>query len=428
MQIKDFIKTKEKSGKHTSQEITKFIKELDNITQEEITAWLKAVKTNGLDSKETTALCAAMTNTGTVLSWKDLEPTIDKHSTGGIGDKVSLLFAPLMAAYGINVPKLSGRSLGITGGTLDKLESIPGFQVNLSANQMKEQVKKIGLAIASASKDLAPAEKKLYVIRDVTNTIDSIPLIASSIMAKKFAGGSENIIFDVKFGSGAFMKTLEKAKVLASELVSIGRSENKKVKAVISNMNEPLGLAIGNTLEIKEVLDVLSGKNITDLIEIVVTLAYEAVTLIEPKTNSSLEKKLTELLLNGSSLKKFEQMIAAQGGILKDLYKEDKKAKHIEVIKSNTDGFIQNINAQVIGEVVHSLGAGRKQVSDIIDHSVGIILNKKNGDKVYKDESLLEIHAKNKTEAEQAKNKATSAITIGQNKPSKLKLIEEIIK
>ncbi|MBI3589783.1 MAG: thymidine phosphorylase [Candidatus Melainabacteria bacterium] len=429
LEIKDFIKTKQDSKSHTEEEINFFIKNLSQFTQDEITEWLKAVKRNGMDDKETTSLTLAMANSGTVLSWEGLEPTIDKHSTGGIGDKVTLLFAPLIAAYGINVPKLSGRSLGFSGGTIDKLESISGFKTNLSTEQIKEQVKKIGLAICSASTELAPADKKLYFIRDVTDTVDSIPLIASSIMSKKIAGGSKNIILDVKFGSGAFMKTLKEAQALARKMVTIGKNLNKNTKAVISDMNQPLGYAVGNTLEIKEVLEVLSGKEIKDLIEIVICLAKEAIAGANLKPQEgNLESKLREILLHGKALKKFEEMISAQGGNLKSIFNPEKKAKYIESLKSNCEGYIQNIDALLIGEVVHELGAGRKSVSDQIDHSVGILFHKKHGDKVVKDEPILEIHAKCKEDAEFAKRKLSSALKFGQNEPGKLKLVHEIVR
>ena len=416
-------------------QIKDFIKNLNNLSQDEITQWLKAVKANGLDDNETSALTLAMAKSGNILDWGGLEPTIDKHSTGGIGDKITLLFVPLIAAYGINIPKLSGRALGITGGTIDKLESIPGFKTNLTIEEIKNQVKKIGLAVCSASIDLAPADKKLYAIRDVTNTIDSIPLIASSIMSKKIATGARNIILDVKTGSGAFMKTFEDAKLLAQKMVSIGKKLNKNIKAVITEMNEPLGYKIGNALEIKEVLEVLSGKEVPDLVEITVTLAREAILLVEAVGAGSvraglapaqidLGNELRDLLLNGPALKKFESMIKAQGGNLNiDL----PKAKYIEVLKSESDGYIEKIDAQIIGEVVFELGAGRKSVSENIDHSVGIVLLKKHGDKIIKDEPLLEIHANSKEDASKIKEKLLSDIVLRQKEPSKLKLIHEVI-
>ena len=422
-ELKDFVKTKQNSKHHTEEEINFFIRNIDSFTQDEITLWLKAVKANGLSDEETSALTLAMTNSGAVLSWEGLEPTIDKHSTGGIGDKVTLLFAPLMAAYGINIPKLSGRGLGITGGTLDKLESIPGFNTGLTNDQIKEQVKKIGLAIASAGKNLAPAEKKLYVIRDVTDTMDSIPLIASSIMAKKFAGGASNIILDVKYGSGAFMKTLGNAKLLAQVMVQIGKSQNKRTKAVISNMDEPLGYGIGNALEIKEVLDVMAAKRVNDLLEIVIYLASCTVRLVNDDPESDLERELEDLLLNGAALKKFEQMVATQGGNLKAFW-ENSNAKYITTLNSKNDGFINKIDALLMGEVVHKLGAGRKEVTDKIDYTTGIKLLKKHGDKVVKDEPILEIHAKSREDADNVREKLIQAITFGQNEPSKLKLIE----
>lgn len=428
MNISDFIKDKESSKSNSDEEIIFFINNLNSFSQDEITAWLRAVKANGLDDRETSTLTLAMANSGKTLSWEDLEPVVDKHSSGGIGDKITFLFLPLVAAYNktkIRLPKLSGRGLGITGGTIDKLESIPGCRTNLSTAEMHEQIKKIGLVICGANTDLAPADKKLYAIRDVTNTVDSIPLIASSIMSKKIAGGAKNIVLDVKFGSGAFMKSKEDAKLLAQKMVSIGKNLNKNIKAVLSNMNEPLGFAIGNSLEIKEVVKVLSGKDINDLTEITITLAKEAISLVEGKANQNINKELKELLLGGAALKKFEEMILSQGGNID--FNKLEKANCIESIKSEDSGYVEKIDANIIGEIVHELGAGRKNVSDSIDYSVGIVLHKKHGDFVNKGETLLEIHGKDEEAISNVKRKATSSIILGQNPPSKLKLIEEII-
>ncbi len=419
--IQELIKTKQTSKKHTKEEINYFIENLNSFTQDEITQWLQAVKKNSLDDIETSNLTLAMAKSGETLTWEGLEPTIDKHSTGGIGDKVTLLFVPLIAACGINIPKLSGRALGFTGGTIDKLESISGFKTNLSLNEIKEQVKQIGLALCSASTNLAPADKKLYAIRDVTDTVDSIPLIASSIMSKKIAGGATNIILDVKCGSGAFMKSIEDASFLAKTMVTIGKNLNKNVRAVISDMNEPLGYSIGNALEVQEVIDILSGKEISDLVELVICLAREALSLIKPAPT---EEKLRSLLLNGEALEKFELMIKAQNGSLKT---ELPKAKYIEVIKSNTNGFINHIDALSIGEIVHDLGAGRKIVTDKIDHSVGIILCKKHGDPIRENEALFEIHAKCKEDIDIIRNKLTNTIKIEDKKPNRLTLIHKII-
>ncbi|MBI2995598.1 MAG: thymidine phosphorylase [Candidatus Melainabacteria bacterium] len=405
---------------HTKEEINYFIKNLNTFSQDKITKWLKEVKENGLTNEETTSLTLAMVNSGETLNWEGLEPTIDKHSTGGIGDKVTLLFAPLVAACGINVPKLSGRALGITGGTIDKLESIPSFRTNLQIDEIKNQVKKIGLAISSASANLAPADKKLYAIRDVTNTVDSIPLIASSIMSKKIAGGSKNIILDVKFGSGAFMKSFHDAKLLARAMVNIGQNLGRNVKAIISDMDQPLGYAIGNALEVKEVIDVLSGKEVTDLVEIVISLAK--CIDFAPMADSDLK----EILLGGKALRKFKEMVIAQDGDLK-LFSNSNKAKHIEVVKSERDGYVHKIDALSVGKTVHTLGAGRKKVSDSIDHSVGILFFKKYGDKVKNGEVLFEVHSKNKEDAESAKKTLTNSVLIKQEKPQELKLIHDII-
>lgn len=419
------IITKQKSKKLTKEEINSFISNLNTLKDEEIIDWLKAVKEHSLDDEETSFLTLAMAKSGIMLSWEGLEPTIDKHSSGGIGDKVTLLFAPLIAAYGINIPKLSGRALGISGGTIDKLESIEGFNTNLTIHELKEQVKNIGLAISSATKDLVPADKKLYAIRDVTGTIVSIPLIASSIMSKKIAGGSKNIILDVKAGSGAFMQNLEDAKILASRMVAIGKKLNKNIKACISNMEEPLGNNIGNSLEIKEVLDVLSGKEVNDLVTLTITLGIEAITLINGKNEMNLETKLRNLLLKGEALKKFEALAKAQGGNLKTGFK---KANCIETLESKKSGIIQKMDAKCIGTAVFNLGAGRKEVKDKIDHSVGIVLYKKVGDKVNENEPILEIHAKSKEDANNTKNELLKGIIIGQEVVPKLQLIHEIIK
>lgn len=419
------IKLKEKTNKLLKEDIENFISTLNNRSDEEITKWLKSVKEFGLDDDETSSLTLAMARSGEILAWEGLEPTIDKHSTGGIGDKITLLFVPLIAAYGINTPKLSGRGLGITGGTIDKLESIAGFRTDLNLEEIKSQVKKIGLVITGAMKNLAPADKRLYAIRDVTNTVDSIPLIASSVMSKKIACGSKNIILDVKFGSGAFMKDKNSANELALKMVSIGKNLNRNIKAILTNMDQPLGYNIGNSLEIIEILEVLSGKDILDLTEITILLAKEAISSIGGKINPDLEDKLYKLLLNGSALKKFEEMIMAQGG---DLNFNFPKSNFTELITSNEDGYIKNIDALSVGEVVHSLGAGRNKVSDLIDHSVGIKLFKKPGNKVLKGEPLFEIYAKSKNDANLYSTKVKQSIEITQKKSDKLKLIEEVIK
>ena len=421
--LKNFIECKQSNKAHTNEEINCFIKNLNNFSQDEITQWLKAVKKNSLNDDETSALTLAMAKSGEILSWEGLEPLVDKHSSGGIGDKITFLLVPLIAAYGINIPKLSGRGLGITGGTIDKLESISGLKTNLSIKEIKEQVKKINLAIASAGSNLTPADKKLYAIRDVTDTVDSIQLIASSIMSKKIACGANNIILDVKAGAGAFLKTKEKANELAQKMVSIGKSLNKNITAIISNMNQPLGHCIGNSLEVIEALEILSGKEVSDLVEITICLAIEAINLTRKDLN--IEGMLRKLLLNGEALKKFEGMVICQGGNLKLGFQ---KAKHIEIIKSKSNGYINFIDAQTVGEIVHDLGAGRKTVSEQIDHSVGVRLFKKYNDKVCKDEPLFEIHAKSLEEAEKAKEKLLNAIKFGQTKQPELKLIYEIIR
>lgn len=415
------IKIKKINNTFSQDEINSFINNLDTYSMEDITEWLKAIKTFGLSDEETSNLTLAMAKSGQILSWDGLEPTIDKHSTGGIGDKITLLFAPLISACGINIPKLSGRGLGITGGTIDKLESISGFRTNLSLDEIKSQLKNIGIVVTGAMKNLAPADKKLYAIRDVTNTVDSIPLIASSVMSKKIATGSNNIILDVKCGSGAFMKTEDEAVLLAQKMVAIGKHLNKNIKACVTYMNEPLGFSIGNSLEIEEVLEVLNGKEVQDLVELTVFLAKEALELLS--IDVSLEK-LKRILLGGEALSKFEKMIEAQGGNLNIPLPKSEKLKHYI---SSQEGYLQNIDAYLIGEVVHDLGAGRHSVEDKIDYGVGIRLLKKRGDFVKAGENILELHVKNDSQYDRALEKLNKSITIGNVKPVIPTLVKNIL-
>ena len=424
MDVANFIKQKQENKKHTINDIKHFIENLKSFSKEEITSWLKSVKANGLDDDETSTLTLAMAESGKILNWEGFEPLVDKHSTGGIGDKVTLLFVPLIAACGINIPKLSGRGLGITGGTIDKLESIKGFKTSLSIDEIKKQIKKIGLSISSTSSELAPADKVLYAIRDVTDTVNSIPLIASSIMSKKIACGAKNIILDVKWGNGAFMKAFNEAKLLAEKMIAIGKSLSKNVRAVVTDMNEPLGKNIGNALEVLEVLEVLNGKEITDLVEVTITLAKEAILLVHPKSSIGLEDKLRKILLNGETMKKFKQMVFEQDG---DLSAGFPKANYHEAFLSQEEGFIESINAHKIGEAAHFLGAGRISIEDRIDYSVGIVLYKKHGNFVKRNEPLFQVYSKNKENAMKAKNMLFNAVKFAKESPIKFKLIHDIL-
>jgi len=355
-----------------------------------------AITINGMTSKETADLTEEMRVSGDVWDLSDIPGLkVDKHSTGGVGDKVSLILGPMIASCGAKLAKMSGRGLGHTGGTLDKMESIPGMKINLSKEEFKQQVKDIGIAIIGQDEHIDPADKKLYSLRDVTGTVQSIPLIASSIMSKKLASGADCILLDVKCGNGAFMKTIEDAKVLATEMVNIGKNLNKDVKAEITDMNQPLGKAVGNNLEIKEVIETLKGNGPKDLIEI--CLSSGAILLQQAKIyndRSEGRKALEENIKNGKAFEKFREFVKAQGGDVDYIDHPEKfpVSKNLIEIKSETDGYVRTIDALAIGLGSCHLGGGRMKLTDKIDMSAGIYLNKKVGDGVKKGELLCTLH------------------------------------
>jgi len=359
-------------------------------------ALLMAITINGMNSEETANLTEEMRVSGDVWDLSDIPGLkVDKHSTGGVGDKVSLILGPMIASCGAKMAKMSGRGLGHTGGTLDKMESIPGMKINLTKDEFKKQVKDIGLAIIGQDKDIDPADKKLYSLRDVTGTVQSIPLIASSIMSKKLASGSDCILLDVKCGKGAFMKTFEEAKVLATEMVNIGKKLNKDVKAEITDMNQPLGNAVGNNLEIKEVIETLKGNGPKDLVEI--CLSSGAILLQQAKLYNDRNegrKALEENIKNGKAFEKFKEFVKAQGGDVDYIDHPEKFpfSKNLIEIKSECDGYIKTIDALAIGLGSCHLGGGRMKLNDVIDMSAGIYLNKKVGDFAKKGELLCTLH------------------------------------
>jgi len=359
-------------------------------------ALLMAITINGMNSEETANLTEEMRVSGDVWDLSDIPGLkVDKHSTGGVGDKVSLILGPMIASCGAKMAKMSGRGLGHTGGTLDKMESIPGMKINLTKDEFKKQVKDIGLAIIGQDKDIDPADKKLYSLRDVTGTVQSIPLIASSIMSKKLASGSDCILLDVKCGKGAFMKTFEEAKVLATEMVNIGKKLNKDVKAEITDMNQPLGNAVGNNLEIKEVIETLKGNGPKDLVEI--CLSSGAILLQQAKLYNDRNegrKALEENIKNGKAFEKFKEFVKAQGGDVDYIDHPEKfpVSKNLIEIKSECDGYIKTIDALAIGLGSCHLGGGRMKLNDVIDMSAGIYLNKKVGDFAKKGELLCTLH------------------------------------
>ena len=423
MDIIQIICDKRDGKELTKEQIHFFIKEYCNqkIEDYQASALLMAITINGMTSSETANLTEEMRVSGDVWDLSDIPGLkVDKHSTGGVGDKVSLILGPMIASCGAKLAKMSGRGLGHTGGTLDKMESIPGMKINLTKEEFKKQVKDIGIAIIGQDKNIDPADKKLYGLRDVTGTVQSIPLIASSIMSKKLASGADCILLDVKCGKGAFMKTYEDAKKLATEMVNIGKKLNKDVKAEITDMNQPLGKAVGNNLEIKEVIETLKGNGPKDLMEI--CLSSGAILLQQAKIYNDRNegrKALEENIKNGKAFEKFRQFVIAQGGDVDYIDHPEKfpVSKNLIEIKSEEEGYIKTIDALTIGLGSCHLGGGRMKLTDTIDMSAGIYLNKKVGDFVKKGEILCTLHT-NKDNVESIIESVKKAYII-QNEPIK---------
>ncbi len=396
MLMTDIIASKRNKKELSEQEIAFFINGVSNetIPDYQISALLMAIYLNGLSPKETTLLTIAMAQSGDTLDLSSLgDKTVDKHSTGGVGDKTTLICAPIAAALGCKVAKMSGRGLGHTGGTVDKLEAIEGYKTSVSSAKMLEITKKHGLCLVGHSGNFAPADKRLYSIRDVTATVESIPLIASSIMSKKLAAGAKNILLDVKFGSGAFMKFPEEAEALAQKMVEIGNNAGRKTAAIITDMDIPLGRCIGNALEIKEALDILNGKGDARLRKLCITLAAKMHSLCFDTDIEKSQGLAIEVLENGSALKKLCELAEALGGDIKLLTGEKQfpKAESNLKIIAKEDGYITSINSELIGKSAVLSGAGRELINQEIDHSAGIFLNKQYGEFVKKGEVLATV-------------------------------------
>lgn len=378
-----------------------------HIPDYQMAAWLMAVCWQGMDERETTDLTLAMARSGETLDLHDLAPIIvDKHSTGGVGDKTSLVLAPLVASCGLTVAKMSGRGLGFSGGTMDKLESIPGFRAELSPAEFREVVRRVGLAITGQSADLAPADKKIYALRDVTGTVDSLPLIASSIMSKKLAAGSDCIVLDVKVGKGAFMPTLEKARTLAQMMVQIGRRAGRKVRAVLSNMDQPLGRAVGNALELREAIQTLQGQGPADLLELCLTLGSLLLEMAgKAATPEEARPILLERLESGAAWEKFCAFIAGQGGDIEYVRHPERlpQARWIEPFPSPQDGYVAEVDARRVAEACLVLGAGRTIKDAPIDHAVGVVLQAKIGETAQKGQPVAVIHANDPERMNQAR-------------------------
>lgn len=365
----------------------------NDIKDYQMSALLMAICLNGMTEEETSYLTGAMLNSGDKINLSSIKGNkVDKHSTGGVGDKTTLIVGPLVAACGVPVAKMSGRGLGHTGGTIDKLESIPGFQVELTEEAFINQVEKIKFALASQTGNLVPADKKLYALRDVTGTVESIPLIASSIMSKKLASGADKIVIDVKVGNGALVKNLEDAKCLANMMVSIGKHHGKEVICVLSRMSEPLGCAIGNVLEVEEAIDVLKGKGPQDVTQLSICLASYMVSLGLEISFEKAENFVLENLKNGKAYEIFLKFVEAQGGDISALT----KAPKIFSIKSTKSGVVNHIDALKLGELARTIGAGRFTKEDTIDYGVGFVLSKKVGDFVLGNEELMKAYLNTK--------------------------------
>lgn len=434
MTILDIIEKKRDKKELSKEEIEFFVNGYTKgeITDYQASALVMAIYINGMTNEETTNLTLSMAHSGEILDLSKLGKTIvDKHSTGGVGDKVSLILLPLVASFGVPVAKMSGRGLGFTGGTVDKLESIPGYKTNIDINKFVQNVENIGISMISQTLNLAPADKKLYSLRDSIACVESIPLIASSIMSKKIASGADKIVLDVTVGSGAFMKDLKSAEKLAKEMIEIGKLAKRETVAVITNMDEPLGRSVGNSLEVKEAIEALRGNILEDVKQVVLALGSYMLKLSGVEEDLETAKKmLEENLNNGKAYKKFLELVKNQGGDI--TYIEDidnlEETKYIEPVYSEKNGYIYNINAKEIGKLACYLGAGRVTKEDKIDKSVGIELLKKVGDKVSKDEVIAYLHINKPEQLEIAKEKIKEIIKIRKEKQEKLKTIIKVIK
>ena len=398
MRMVDLIQKKRDGHAHTSDEITWIIQQYTNntIPDEQMSAWAMAVYFRGMNDQEMADLTLQMAASGDQIDWRDYHLTVaDKHSTGGVGDKTTLFVAPWAVACGLKMGKMSGRGLGHTGGTIDKLESIPGFRVDLTPDEFYKQVQEIGLALMGQSKTMTPADAKLYALRDVTGTVPSIPLIASSIMSKKIAAGAQAIVLDVKVGNGAFMKDLDSAIQLAQAMVKIGQSLGRETIALLTNMNQPLGQSVGNILEIKEAIQVLAGKGPKELESLGLELVIALLMAADPDLTSSQAKTLAiNALSSGAAMHVFRSWIEAQGGDLTD-FDQDDRALYAPIVcelVSDQSGYVSSIDAESVGLCAMRLGAGRAKKSDSIDHRVGIEMMVRVGERVEIGQVLAKIH------------------------------------
>lgn len=433
MRMYDIIQHKRDNKELSGEEIQFFVEEYTagNIPDYQAAALAMAIFFNGMTPEETAALTLAMAHSGDVM---DLTPIkgvkVDKHSTGGVGDKTSLVLGPMVAALGVPVAKMSGRGLGHTGGTIDKLESFPGFQTGIPEQEFFDNVNRIGIAIAGQTGNLAPADKKLYALRDVTATVESIPLIASSIMSKKIAAGADVIVLDVKVGSGAFMKDEESAVKLAETMVRIGDNVGKKTMAVVSDMDEPLGYAVGNALEVKEAIDTLAGNGPQDLYELCLELGSHMVAGAGKAQNCAEAKEmLAGTIKDGSALRKLAELVEAQGGNPEAVYDTEllPKASIEYEYRADTEGYVSRIVCDIVGTSAMVLGGGRENKDSVIDLSVGIVLEAKKGAYVHKGDVLARFYANDENKLSDAVKRFADAYVIEDTKPAGSRLIKKVI-
>ena len=433
MRMYDIILKKRQGLELSKEEIDYFVQGFTKgeIPDYQASALLMAIFFNKMNKKETAELTMSMVNSGDVIDLSSIKGIkVDKHSTGGVGDKTSICLTPLVASLGVPVSKMSGRGLGHTGGTIDKLEAFKGFSVELTEEEFINNSNEIGIALTGQTGNIAPADKKLYALRDVTATVDNMSLIASSIMSKKIASGADAIVLDVKVGDGAFMKTPEEAKALAREMVDIGTSVGRKTIGIISDMNQPLGYAIGNALEVKEAISLLKGNGPKDLLELTLTLgSYMLICAKKVKSFDEGKALLLENIENGKGIKKLKEFVEAQGGDSSFVDDTDKlpKAKYIVEVRAITDGVITKIHAEAFGLIAMELGAGRETKESDIDLAVGIVLNKKINDEVKAGDILAYIHSNSENNIENAKRNILKNIIICDENQEKLPLIYDIV-
>ena len=410
MNIQEIIAKKRDKKELNKEEIQYFITEYTNgnVADYQAAALVMAIYINGMNEQEITDLTTAMANSGERLDLSDIGTVVDKHSTGGVGDKVTLILAPIIASLGIPVAKMSGRGLGYTGGTIDKLESIPGYKTDISIEEFKQNVKNVGISVIGQTMNLAPADKKIYALRDSISATESIPLIASSIMSKKIAAGANKIVLDVTYGSGAFMKTKERAEELAKVMTKIGKLAGRDTVCVITPMEQPLGKNVGNSLEVIEAIEFLKGNMKEDVKNVVLEIGSNMIKLAGKGDNLEENKqKMLENIQNGKALEKLKELVKIQGGDVSYIDDTNKfeRAKYIMQVEATRDGTITSLKAEEIGKLSVSLGAGRMKKEDKIENSVGIVLDKKIGDNVKKGDIVAYIHANDENKAKEAVKK-----------------------